>query len=99
MNKADHEYASDATRLGCYLCRRLGYGESPAEFHHPRTGVGAGRKAPHSEGIPLCYLHHRGPDGVHGMGRKAFERTYGVTEAEMTAATKGDVAELRSRRV
>jgi hypothetical protein len=74
MNKADREYARDAVSLGCALCRRLGWGETPAQFHHPRTGVGAARKAPDADGIPLCWEHHQGSTGVHGMGRKAFEK-------------------------
>jgi hypothetical protein len=99
MNKADREYARDAVSLGCALCRRLGWGETPAQFHHPRTGVGAARKAPDADGIPLCWEHHQGPTGVHGMGRKAFEKKYGVTEGDLTAQTKREVAELRTMRV
>jgi len=33
--------------------------------------------------VPLCPEHHRGNSGVHGMGRKAFERHYGITELEL----------------
>lgn len=31
------------------------------------------------------------------MGRKAFERRFEVTEAELTAQTKAEVEELRGR--
>jgi len=99
MTRAESEYAGDAVRLGCAICRRLGYGETPSHFHHPRTGVGAGRKAAHGDGFPLCPEHHQGNTGIHGMGRKSFERHYGVTEAELTAETKRLVEELRGRRV
>jgi hypothetical protein len=81
--KAEREYLSMAAALGCSLCRRLGYGATPAEIHHPRTGVGLGRRAPHTSGIPLCYEHHRGGQGLHGLGRKAFERTYQLTEQDL----------------
>ena len=74
--------------LGCLLCRRLGYLGTPAELHHVRTGTGAGRRAPDTETIPLCPEHHRGNSGLHGMGRKAFERAYGVTELELLAETR-----------
>jgi hypothetical protein len=30
--------------------------------------------------IPLCPEHHRGNTGIHGLGRKGFERRYDVTE-------------------
>ena len=89
----------DVARLGCALCRRLGHGESPAEVHHPRTGTGAGRRAAHGDAIPLCVQHHRGSEGIHGMGRKAFERHFGVTETELTAQTRADVAALRTLNV
>lgn len=88
-----------AARLGCVLCRRLGWGETPAQLHHPRTGVGAARRAPHSEVIPLCPEHHTGKTGIHGMGRKAFERHYQTTEESLTFETKCLVFDLRQRRV
>ena len=69
--------------LGCAICRMIGLGKTPAHVHHPRTGTGAGRRSSHWDTIPLCPQHHTGNDGIHGMGRKAFERHYGVTEAEL----------------
>ena len=83
MNKADREYLNKVASLGCRLCARLGYGESPAEVHHQRTGTGAGKRASHRRTVGLCPAHHRGPQGLHGLGRRAFERIYGVTEIEL----------------
>ena len=74
--------------LGCAICRLLGYGITPAEVHHQRTGMGAGKRAIHYQTIPLCPEHHRGATGLHGLGRKAFERTYGVTELELVEQTQ-----------
>jgi len=37
----------------------------------------------HYNVLPLCPEHHRGNTGYHGLGRKAFERAYGVTEKEL----------------
>jgi len=37
--------------------------------------------------IGLCPEHHRGNTGVHGMGRKAFARFYGVTEEDLLEQT------------
>lgn len=107
MTKADRAYAADACSLGCMICRlRLSRPGTPAEFHHPRTGIGSGKRSPHSEGIPLCPGtydrpgHHRvGPFALHAMGRKAFERHWQITEAELTAETKRRVALLRALRV
>ena len=67
--------------LGCIVCRRLQLGETPAEVHHIRAGTGWGRSSNY-ETIPLCYRHHRGADGIHALGTKAWARHYGE-EAEM----------------
>lgn len=37
---------------------------------------------------PLCPEHHRGNTGLHGMGRKAFERHYGLTETSLIEQTR-----------
>jgi hypothetical protein len=31
----------------------------------------------------LCVEHHRGNTGIHGMGTKAFERHYNITQKEL----------------
>jgi len=91
-SQTERDYMGRVAALGCILCRRLGIGGTPAEVHHPRTGTGAGRRASHMDTVPLCPEHHRGNGGIHGMGRKAFEHSYGVTELELIAQTKRDVA-------
>lgn len=62
------------------LCRNLGHKDTPAEIHHIRRMGGKRDNAPV---IPLCPEHHRGNTGVHGMGRKAFARHYGLTEEDL----------------
>lgn len=37
--------------------------------------------------VPLCPEHHAGGSGLHGMGVKAFERTYRLTELDLLAMT------------
>lgn len=75
-NKAQKAHYSALARLGCILCRELQYGETPAELHHIRRTS----KRSNAPVIPLCTEHHRGNSGIHGLGRKAFERRYGLTE-------------------
>lgn len=85
MSKAEREYMNKVSRLGCVVCWRL-YGPhdpGPVELHHPRTGAGMGRRASNGDVLPICYEHHRGDSGIHGMGRKAFEAHYGFTEMEL----------------
>lgn len=66
--------------LGCCVCTRLGLGATPAEVHHLRSGAGAMR-ASHFDTIPLCFLHHRGQDGIHTLGTKAWQRRFGEEHA------------------
>ncbi len=75
--KQQKEHYDKLARLGCILCIRLGYGEgTPAEIHHIRR---AGKRSD-APVIPLCPEHHRGNSGIHGLGRKRFEREYATTE-------------------
>lgn len=85
MTKEQRKHYDKVARLGCSLCRHLGWGESPCEIHHIRR-AGKRDTAPV---IGLCPEHHRGNAGVHGMGRKAFERKYSITEEELLEQTEG----------
>lgn len=91
---SDKQYLSEVSRMGCAICRRLGLGRMPAEVHHQRTGTGAGRRASNRDVAPLCPEHHRGNTGLHGMGRKAFEDAYGVTELELVEETRRSLETL-----
>ena len=83
--KDEKNYMARVARLGCILCSTvLGYEGSPAEIHHIRR---AGVRAT-SPIIPLCPEHHRGNNGVHGMGRKAFERKWQTTEEALLQKVK-----------
>lgn len=85
MTKQERAHLSRIADLGCVLCLRLGFHGTPAEIHHPRTGQGMSQRASHFDALPLCYEHHRGDIGVHGLGRKAFERRYNCTELDLLA--------------
>lgn len=83
MKKSDKEYLGKVASIGCIICFRAGYPETPAEIHHIRdVGLGLGVRNSHTNTLPLCPLHHRGNDGIHGMGRKAWERKY-TTQSEL----------------
>jgi hypothetical protein len=81
---AKNKHYDKVADLGCILCKKIGYDGTPCEIHHIRRG-GCRNSAPV---IGLCPSHHRGDIGVHGMGRKAFERHYQTTEEELLAWTK-----------
>ncbi|EKP8507632.1 DUF968 domain-containing protein [Escherichia coli] len=79
MTKFDRIWLSRVASLGCIVCKNLGYGESPAEIHHVRTGQGTAQRAGHQQTIPLCCQHHR--VGGYGVaihaGKKTWEKKYG----------------------
>jgi len=83
--KKEKEHYDKLARFGCVLCFYLGFGGgidgsgTPAEIHHIRRT----RPRKDSPAIPLCPEHHRGNTGLHGMGRRAFENEYEITEEEL----------------
>lgn len=72
---AESEHMGRVAAIGCIICRRLSLGATPAEVHHIREGQGR-KRASHFETLPLCYLHHRGTDGIHHIGVKAWARRF-----------------------
>jgi hypothetical protein len=85
LTKAEKELYGKIARLGCSLCRHLGYGETPAEIHHIRKNA---TKRNLSPVIPLCREHHRGDTGVHALGKKGkFEARYGIDEQTLLDQT------------
>lgn len=83
MTKAAQLHKSRVAELGCILCLRLGIYDTPACLHHIREGQGMSQRASDWEVIPLCREHHQGDTGIHGLGRRAFVKRYGVTEREL----------------
>jgi len=84
MTKQERIHLDRVARLGCIVCRDLGYDDSPAEIHHPRALAGMGQRASHYDAIGLCPAHHR--TGGYGVaihaGQKAWEAKFG-TELEL----------------
>jgi hypothetical protein len=82
VTKNEKKYMSAVAELGCVICRRLGYEGTPAELHHIRSGQGWGRASNYLV-IPACPRHHRGNEGIHGLGTKGFPKHYGFTEQDL----------------
>ena len=87
MTSAEKLHLSRVAALGCYLCRHLGYGETPAQVHHIREGQGMGQRASTWLTVPLCEAHHANssPDGIHGQ-RRAWKLA-GVDEMDALSDT------------
>ena len=81
MTKNEKIALDKIARLGCILCSEvLGFEGTPAELHHVRR---YGAKRATSEIMPLCPEHHRGNNGLHGLGVKGFERKYEISCEEL----------------
>lgn len=84
-SKEETDHYERISNHGCIACFVLGYGYSPTEIHHIRTGTGAGQKSHWSKAIGLCPTHHRlGGSGlaIHS-GIKSFEKYIGMTEVDL----------------
>lgn len=79
----EKKHMNAVAELGCIICLRQGNEGTPAELHHPRKGIGMGKRSGHMTVIPLCTEHHRGNTGVHGLGTKGFPKHYGFTEDDL----------------
>jgi hypothetical protein len=78
--KIEKEHYRKVAEIGCILCYKQGFPETPTEIHHIRR---AGKRS-NAPVIGLCPYHHRGSNtGIHGMGRKRFEKEYQTTEEEL----------------
>jgi hypothetical protein len=83
LTKEEKKHKQAVASLGCALCHHL-HGDhepGPVELHHLRAG-GWGRGS-YLTLMGLCVEHHRGNTGIHGMGTKAFERHYNITQKEL----------------
>lgn len=83
LTNAEKKHKQAVASLGCALCHHLhgDHDPGPVELHHLRAG-GWG-KGDYMTLMGLCVEHHRGNTGIHGMGTKAFERHYNITQKEL----------------
>lgn len=79
MTAAERRHLNRVASLPCLICQA-----TPVEIHHIRR-FGETRK--HMQVAPLCPEHHRGAEGIHAMGKKAFERQF-MSQDEMLAETE-----------
>lgn len=80
--KAEKHHMAKVAALGCIACRKIGYHDTPAELHHPRTGMGMGQRNDHMKVIPLCPTHHRHGESAIHRSKTQFEMNFG-TELEL----------------
>ncbi len=88
MSAAGSRHMERVAGLPCCVCEHMGrphvYG---VQVHHIREGQGAAQRADDMLTIPVCYEHHLGASGIHGLGRKGFYARYKVDELQLLART------------
>ena len=77
------QYREKVRALDCLLCWELNRVGTPAETHHVFDSAARSDFLI----VPLCPEHHRGATGFHGLGQRAFERIYRMTECDLLAWT------------
>jgi hypothetical protein len=83
------EYLLRVKECRCVIClHRLGVSTIPCDAHH----VGTGDERDDFATASLCYEHHRGATGVHGLHRRAFERMWEVSDVILLAWTNRELA-------
>lgn len=87
MSSESKRHMGRIAQMPCAICGAFG-----VHVHHIRTGIGMGMRASDFDTLPLCPEHHQGMTGIHGMGRKAWERHHGITELELLKKTKERMA-------
>ena len=77
MTKKERKARFDSlSEYGCIICMR------PAEIHHliGYKYSSLSKKADDKNTIALCVEHHRGGQGIHALGMRAWEEVYGTQE-------------------
>lgn len=82
MSNAGKRWMAKVAQLPCVIC-----GAAPVEVHHIREGQGAAQRAQDTLTVALCTYHHRGAEGIHGLGRKGFYMRHKRDELDLLAAT------------
>ncbi len=82
MSIAGKRHMARVAALPCCIC-----GAQPVEVHHIREGQGAAQRAQDTLTIQLCVEHHRGDEGIHGLGRKGFYMRHKRDELDLLAET------------
>ena len=70
------EYLSKLADLGCIICKKMGFPNSPAEIHHINEGR-IGKRASFRKCLPLCPNHHRNGIESYHYSPKRFSAKWG----------------------
>lgn len=90
MSRSAKNHMDRVAQLPCVICLyKLGFVTKPVSVHHVTVPADDYAVA------PLCYEHHQGSTGVHGLHRRTFERVWKLDEIGLLALTNRAIAEGR----
>lgn len=78
------DYHARLRALPCVVGFHMGLRCRCEHLHH----VGPADERDDANVVPICREHHEGPNGVHGLHRREFERRYRLSDLKMLAITK-----------
>lgn len=85
---AESAHLGKVAALPCALCVLTSSVQDGATYvHHILEGTGISQRASHFLTVPLCYYHHQGDGGIHGLGRRMFNTRYRMEELDLLAWT------------
>jgi hypothetical protein len=87
MSKTDPSTLSKIVELGCCVCRKIGYPGTPAELHIFSIKQSKNSTKRVEVVLTVCPPQHRGETGIHGLGKRKFEKSYGFTISELLEDT------------
>lgn len=71
--------------VACVVCTHMGCVQLGASFAHHVESVRD--EVSDYATVALCYEHHQGATGVHGLSRRAFEMRYRLSDIDLVALT------------
>ena len=84
----EKEWLDRVHRIRCVVCVHLGVDQtSRTEAHHPYEGQGLSQRAEHCGVAALCGEHHRGANGIGGLGTRGFRTRYKLDEVDLIQMT------------
>lgn len=78
------KYEQRLRALPCIVGVKMGMSCKCEELHH----AGDADERNDWAQVPLCYEHHQGETGVHGLHRRTFHMRYKLTDVQMLAITR-----------
>lgn len=78
------QYEARLRALPCIVGVHMGMGCRCEELHH----AGEAEERNDWAQVPLCWEHHQGATGIHGLHRRAFHMRYQLSDVKMLALTR-----------